>query len=196
MRRLLVLGCALILALDALSGQAQTITLAGPGHQIGIAVGASGASQSTITFNLSSPPPAIGTKVQGVVNPGAGASIPIEIAYFRRFGGLSYNATITLTAQPTAAYPNGLTSGANVVPWTEFSWTVAGTAKSGSTTVGISPSDGSFPASFPTPTLMSLTCAANRFCYVQADYTFFYNNSAVYAAGTYSGTMTYTVTAN
>jgi len=74
---------------------------------------------------------------------------------------------------------------------------VANQTSSGSTTVLTAPSAGSFPAgaAFTTPTLMSLQCARNAFCYVQANYTFSYNNSAVYAAGTYNGTITYTVTA-
>jgi hypothetical protein len=181
-------GIVLIAALVSLSARAQTITLVTPGHKIGIAVGASGAGVSTVSFTLGSQ--AIGTPI-----PQSGAAIPIEIAYFRRTGGGSYNATITLTASPAAAYPNGLTSGANIVPWSEISWTVANQTSSGSTTVVTAPSAGSFPAAFPTPTLMSLQCARNAFCYVQANYTFSYKNTNVVAAGTYTGVMTYTVTA-
>jgi hypothetical protein len=181
-------GLALIAALLSLSAQAQTITLAAPGHKIGIAVGAAGAGVSTVSFTLGSQ--AIGTPI-----PQAGAAIPIEIVYFRAGGGGSYNATITLTASPAAAYPNGLTSGANIVPWTEFSWKIANQISSGSTTVVLAPSAGSFPAAFPTPTLMSLRCARNRLCYLQADYTFSYKNTNVVAAGSYTGVMTYTVTA-
>ncbi len=181
-------GLIVIGVLLGLPAQAQTITLVGPGHKIGIAVGAVGAGVSTVSFTL-------GSQTVGTPVPQSGAAIPVEIAYFRRGGGGSYNATITLTASPTAAYPNGLTSGTNIVPWTEISWTVANQTTNASTTIITAPGPGSFPATFPTPTLMSLQCARASFCYVQADYTFSYNNSAVYAAGTYTGTITYTVTA-
>lgn len=187
MRRLVVHGCTLIAALLALSAQAQTISLAGPGNELGIAVGAAGAGVSTVSFTLGSQ--AIGTPV-----PQSGAAIPIEVAFRSRAAGAV--RTAQLTASPAAAYPNGLTSGANTVPWTQISWTVANTTTNGFTTTVTAPSASSFPAVFPSAVLISLQCATgNRFCYIQSDYTFSYKNTNVVAAGTYSGTMTYTVSA-
>ncbi|MDH4189931.1 MAG: hypothetical protein OEW21_06980 [Betaproteobacteria bacterium] len=185
--RLLSAGFAVIAALASQPALAQTLALVGAGNQIGLLVGSTGGTVDTVNFNFSSQP--VGTAV-----PQSGAAIPIEIALFSKGGAASAARVVSLTASPAVASASGLTSGANVVPWTEISWTVASIVSSVGTTTVIGPAAGSFPATGPTTTLISLQCTTpSTYCYVHADYTFSYKNTNVVPAGTYTGVIVYTV---
>ncbi|MDM7944627.1 MAG: hypothetical protein QUV35_18555 [Hydrogenophaga sp.] len=101
-------------------------------------------------------------------------------AGFRRNGGGSANATLSV------ASPANLTnSSGDTIPFTEISWTVSAP---GSGVPNVIPA-GTFNGGTQTLT----TFAANT--YIENCHTFRYANSAVRAAGTYNGTVTYTLTA-
>ncbi len=106
------------------------------------------------------------------------------------FGALYQRQT---TAQPASATlqvtsPANLTSaGGDTIPFSEISWTVSGPA--GDANPGAIPA-GSFPAGGGTQTLVTVTQGTLR----DNCHTFTFANSALRAAGTYDGRVTYTLT--
>ena len=100
-------------------------------------------------------------------------------AGFRRNSG-SASATLTVVS------PANLTSaGGDTIPFTQISWTVSAP---GSGAPNVIPA-----GTFNGGTLTLATVPGNT--YLENCHTFSYANSAVRAAGTYNGTVTYTLTA-
>lgn len=101
-------------------------------------------------------------------------------AGFRRANNVNTSATLTV------ASPTNLTNGAgDTIPFSQISWTVAAP---GSVVPNVI-SAGTFNGG----TLTLATVPGNT--YLENCHTFRYANSAVRAAGTYNGTVTYTLTA-
>jgi hypothetical protein len=100
--------------------------------------------------------------------------------YYRTTG------TGTNTATVTASVPTSLTDTAgNTIPFSQISWTSGGNADSGAEP---------FPAGSFTGTSLSVgSIAQNQ--WAESCWTFSYKNTVVPAAGTYTGTVTYTLTA-
>lgn len=101
-------------------------------------------------------------------------------AGFRRNGGGSANATLSV------ASPANLTnSSGDTIPFSEISWSVAAPGSGVPNVIAAGTFNGG--------TLTLATFPANT--YIENCHTFRYANSAVRAAGTYNGTVTYTLTA-
>jgi hypothetical protein len=98
-------------------------------------------------------------------------------AGYRRNSGAA-NATLTV------ASPANLTSGSDTIPFTEISWTVSAP---GSGVPNVIPA-----GTFNGATQTLATVPGNT--YIENCHTYSYANSAVRAAGTYNGTVTYTLT--
>lgn len=100
-------------------------------------------------------------------------------AGFRRNNGGNASATLTV------ASPANLTSaGGDTIPFSQISWTVSAPGSGVPNVI----SAGTFGG-----TLTLATVPGNT--YLENCHTFIYANSAVRAAGTYNGTVTYTLTA-
>lgn len=98
--------------------------------------------------------------------------------YFRQPSTTSTSAVLQVTS------PTNLQSGSNVIPFNQISWT--------STANGNSFAD--IPAgTFVGGTQLLTTIASNT--WEENCHSFFYSNSLVVAAGTYTGRVTYTLTA-
>lgn len=97
-------------------------------------------------------------------------------AGYRRNSG-SANATLSVSS------PTSLTSGTDTIPFTEISWTVSAP---GSGAPNVIPA-GTFNGS----TLTLATVPGNT--YFENCHSYVYANNAVRAAGTYNGTVTYTL---
>ena len=97
-------------------------------------------------------------------------------AGYRRNSG-SANATLTVSS------PANLTSGTDTIPFTEISWTVSAP---GSGAPNVIPA-----GTFNGGTLTLATVPGNT--YFENCHTYVYANNAVRAAGTYNGTVTYTL---
>lgn len=132
---------------------------------ISFRVGSNGATEDLVTFTVAAANVGSGTDV---VRDAGGAAIPVVL--------LSNVGNVTLAA---AGSGTGLTSGANVLPWSEIDAT------------------SSDAANFPAPAVgasVNLTATAgviNR----SANWTYVYDNTNTVAAGTYDGTVTYTASA-
>jgi hypothetical protein len=153
--------------------EASHITINGPPPQLHLAVGSLGTTVDTVAFNVPS-----GSEGSGV--PIAGDQpIVIEVAT-RRGGGSGGGPTnVLLTVNSSAP----LTSGPNTIPLTEISWTSAN---------GII-SSGNFNGT--SNQLLLGFFAPNGTTRREDTLSFFYANSTVPVAGTYSGTVIYTATA-
>jgi len=100
-------------------------------------------------------------------------------AGFRR-NNANANATLSVTSPPNLTNAAG-----DTIPFTEISWTVSAP---GSTAPNVIPA-----GTFNGGTQTLATFPGNT--YLENCHTFRYANSAVRAAGTYNGTVTYTLTA-
>jgi hypothetical protein len=89
------------------------------------------------------------------------------------------SATLSVSAPPSLT-----TTGGDSIPFSEISWSVAAP---GSPTPNVIPA-----GSFNSPQQTLATVTANT--YIENCHTFTYANSAVQAAGTYNGRVTYTLT--
>lgn len=133
---------------------------------INFRVGTTGATVDTVEFTVAAANVGNTTDVARTNN--GGAAIPVSL--------VSNVGNVSLAS---AGSGTGLTSGANVLAWTEIDAT------------------SSDAANFPVPAVgssVNLTATAgiiNR----TANWTYVYDNSATVAAGTYSGTVTYTASA-
>jgi hypothetical protein len=95
-------------------------------------------------------------------------------------------ATNATTAVLQVTTPAGLTSGANIIPFSQISWTSTSIGNNGAADIPA----GSFVSG---GTRFLRNFAANS--YVENCHTFSYANTALVAAGTYDGIATYTLTA-
>jgi len=164
----LVLAGAIVIPL----AQAQQITITGPPPQLHLAVGTLGTAVDTVTFTLPANLVGNGTSIAG------SQTVLIQVAA-RRTAGTGGPTTVLLLAN--SATP--LTSGANTIPMTEISWTSAN---------GIIPA-GTFNGT-ATQQLFSFF-APNGTTRQEDTHTFFYANTRVYPAGTYTSRVTYTAVA-
>ncbi|GAA6142153.1 hypothetical protein NBRC116584_19710 [Hydrogenophaga sp. 5NK40-0174] len=110
--------------------------------------------------------------------PDPSSQVLIGASYRRRFGFEPAEATLRVTA------PAFLVNGAgDTIPINEISWTVSAPG---------SGSPGIIPAGTFTPGTQTLTTVrANR--YIENCHSFHFANSALRAAGTYTGQVTYTI---
>lgn len=157
-----------------------------------------GTPQGNPTVNVVSvsvPTVQVGTGVaqQMASNTGATASFydnfvfcnagQLYVGGFYRFNNNSAGTGATLTANSSTALSNG-TGG--TIPFTQISWVSSGNG------------DGSNPQPFPSGTFTGGTQtigAIARNQWAESCMTFSYLNVGVRAAGTYTGTVTYTLTA-
>jgi hypothetical protein len=165
---LLALGIAIAIPL----AQAQQISITGPPPQLQLAVGALGTTVDTVTFTV--PPNSVGSGTSVV----GSQTVLIQVAA-RRSGSSGGPTTVLLIANSSRP----LTSGANTIPMTEISWTSAN---------GIIP-PGTFNGT-ATQQLFSFF-APNGTTRQEDTHTFFYANTSIHPAGTYTTTVTYTAVA-
>lgn len=179
------------------SAQAWVLNIT-PGIQaVYLAVGnatSNGANATINLVNVTVSPAALATgAVQPMTSNSTQANSPLDNftvctpsagqVYVGGFYRLPGAAATTAVLQVTT--PTGLTSGANVIPFNQISWT--------STALGNAAADipaGTFVSG---GTLFLRNFAANT--YVENCHTFRYANTNVVAAGTYNGQATYTLTA-
>ena len=179
------------------SAQAWVLSIT-PGTQaVYLAVGnatSNGANATINLVNVTVSPAALATgAVQPMTSNSTQANSPLDNftvctpsagqVYVGGFYRLPGAAATTAVLQVTT--PTGLTSGANVIPFNQISWT--------STALGNAAADipaGTFVSG---GTLFLRNFAANT--YVENCHTFRYANTNVVAAGTYNGQATYTLTA-
>ncbi len=110
------------------------------------------------------------------------AQIYFGALYQRRLNSESATATLQVTS------PANLTSaGGDTIPFSEISWTVSGPA--GDANPGAIPA-GSFPPGGGTQTLVTVTQGTLR----DNCHTYSFANTSPRAAGTYNGSVTYTLT--
>jgi hypothetical protein len=133
---------------------------------ISFRVGTTGATEDLVEFTVAAANVGSGTDVART-NAG-GAAVPVQL--------ISNVGNVTLAS---AGSGTGLTSGANVLPWTEIDGT------------------SSDAANLPVPAVGSsvLLTAASGVINRTANWTFTYDNTNTIAAGTYDGTVTYTASA-
>ena len=112
--------------------------------------------------------------------PTPASQIMVGASYRRRNSGDGpASATLRVTSPASLVNANG-----DTIPFSQISWTVSA---AGSSVPGVIPA-GSFNGATQTLT----TVPANR--YIENCHSFVYANSAVRAAGTYTGQVTYTLT--
>jgi hypothetical protein len=106
----------------------------------------------------------------------------LYVGGFYRFNNNTAGAGATLTANSATAMTN---SSGDTIPFTQISWVSSGNGESGAQP---------FPSGTFTGGTQSIgTIARNQ--WAESCMTFSYSNSSIRAAGTYSGTVTYTLTA-
>ena len=171
-RPLTVVLLAFALAVAIPLAQAQQISITGPPPQLHLAVGTLGATVDTVTFTV--PPTSVGsgTSIAG------SQTVLIQVAA-RRSGGSGGPTTVVLIADSSRP----LMSGANSIPITEIGWTSAS---------GIIPS-GNFNGTAAQQIFSFF--APNGTTSEEDTHTFFYANTSVHPAGTYTTTVTYTAIA-
>jgi hypothetical protein len=172
LRLLTISLIALAVAMGMPLAHASHISITGPPPQLHLAVGTLGATVDTVTFTVPANLVGTGTSIAG------SQAVLIEVAA-RRSGGSGGPTTVLLIANSSTP----LTSGTNTIPMTEISWT------SGN---GIIPA-GTFNGT-GTQQLFSFF-APNGTTRQEDTHTFFYGNSNIYPAGTYTTTVTYTAVA-
>lgn len=163
---------ALVAAIAIPLAHASHISITGPPPQLHLAVGTLGTTVDTVTFTVPGNLVGSGTSIAG------SQTVLIEVAA-RRSGGTGGPTTVLLIANSSRP----LTSGTNSIPMTQVSWTSAN---------GIIPA-GTFNG----------TAAQQIFSFFapsgttrQEDtHSFFYANTNVHPAGTYTATVTYTAVA-
>lgn len=189
-----LVGAALLLW--ALSAQAWVLTITAGTRAVYLAVGNATTNANNATVNLVTvtvPATAVGNSVaQPMTSNSTQANSPYDNyavcqptlgqvyigGYLRQPAGSAVNAVLQVTT------PTNLTSGADTIPFTQISWT--------STALGNAAAD--IPAgTFTGSTQFLRNIAANT--YVENCHTFSYANTAVRAAGTYTGRATYTMVA-
>lgn len=153
--------------------QASHISLTGPPPQLHLAVGTLGPAVDTVTFTVPAGGAGSGVPIAG------SQTVVIEVAVRRGGGPGGGPTTVLLTADSSSP----LTSGPFSIPLTDISWSSSG---------GVIPS-GTFDGS--ANQLLLSFFAPNGNTRREDTHTFFYANSTVYAAGTYTGTVVYTATA-
>jgi len=137
------------------------------------------ASLGTGTLTMSTDSTVVNSPYDGYAFcPSATPQTYVYVGGFYRTPGAASNATLTVTS------PASLVSGANTLPFNQISWVSGG---NGDATATI-PS-GTF-AGGSTQTILSVT----RNTWFESCLQFQYANSAVFPAGTYSNTVTYTLT--
>ena len=170
--RTICLFLVLATALGIPLAQASHVSISGPPPQLHLAVGTLGATVDTVTFTVPGNLVGTGTSIAG------SQTVLIEVAT-RRSGGTGGPTTVLLVANSSTP----LASGTNIIPMTEISWTSAN---------GIIP-PGTFNGT-ATQQLFSFF-APNGVTRQEDTHTFFYANSRIYPAGTYTTTVTYTAVA-
>jgi hypothetical protein len=171
-RSLAIVVLVFALAVGMPLAQAQQISITGPPPQLHLAVGTLGTTVDTVTFTVPANLVGSGASVAG------NQTVLIQVAT-RRSGGAGGPTTVLLVADSSRP----LMSGANRIPMTEVSWTSAN---------GIIPA-GSFNGT-ATQQLFSFF-APNGTTSEEDTHTFFYANTSIYPAGTYTTTVTYTAVA-
>jgi hypothetical protein len=189
-----VLSAALLTA--GVSAQAWVLTIAAGSRVVYLAVGNASTNANNATVNLVSvsvPAAAVGNSTpQPMTSNSTQANSPLDNfavcqpalgqvyigGYLRQPAGSAINAVMQVTT------PANLTSGADAIPFNQISWT--------STALGNTTAD--IPAgTFTGATQFLRNIAANT--YVENCHTFRYANTALRAAGTYTGRATYTLVA-
>jgi hypothetical protein len=164
---------------------ALTVVIADNAPEIALRVGAPGGAISLVTFNVAAATAGTGAVVSGTTNAAAGS------AQAPNFGGAcaANNVRIWARARSTAGFTRtatltvnssgGISSGANTIPFTDFSWVSSG---------GTEIPSGSFTGS-PTQPLLSFQTSRE----VSVCKLFQFANATIYPAGTYNGQITYTL---
>jgi hypothetical protein len=189
-----IFGIALLLA--GLAAQAWVITITAGTRAVYLAVGNATTNANNATVNLVStsvPANALGNSVaQAMTSNSTQANSPLDNftvcqptlgqVYIGGYMRQPTGSVVTAVLQVTT--PINLTSGADAIPFSQISWT--------STALGNTAAD--IPAgTFTGSTQFLRNIAANT--YVENCHTFRYANTAIRAAGTYTGRATYTMVA-
>jgi hypothetical protein len=176
---------AATMALAAFPVSALTVVIGDAAPQIALRVGAIGNTISQVSFSVVAASAGTGAPVSGTTNAAAGS------AQAPNFGAAcpANNVILWARARSTAAAPRtasltvnssgGVTSGANVIPFTDFSWITSGGAELAS---------GSFTGSTSQPLFSVATSSEIRVCLL-----FQFANSTIYPPGTYTGQLTYSL---
>lgn len=144
---------------------AVTIVIAAGAPRLRLRVGAAGATVSTVAFNVTAANVGTGVAVNGTPN------ITI-IAEARALAATPRTATLTVNSSVPLA------SGGNTLPTTAISWTT---------------NDATFPAGSFSAALAQPLTSFNSSRRRTTTHTFRYANVAVVPAGTYVGTVTYSL---
>lgn len=183
--RLVVATSAAALTLAVLPATAITVVIGDAAPQIALRVGATGNRISQVSFNVVAASAGTGAPVSGTTNAAAGS------AQAPNFGVAcpANNVMLWARARSTAAAPRtasltvnssgGVASGANMIPFTDFSWITSG---------GTELASGAFTGSTSQPLLSVSTSSEIRVCLL-----FQFANATIYPPGTYSGQLTYSL---
>jgi hypothetical protein len=158
--------CAAACVAAPLAASALNFAINPPPSEVGLQVDAAGAGVTTVGFAITA-----ANAGNGVAIAGAPANIWVA-AWARQAGCAVKNATLTVTT------PANLVSGGNTIPFNTISWTT--------TDADIAAGTYAAPGTITLATFQNCRLVANQ-------HTFSFDNVNTYAAGTYNGTATYTV---
>lgn len=171
--------------LATLPAHALTVAITNNAAQIALRVGARGGTISVVNFAVAAATAGTGTPVIGTTAASAGS------AQAPNFGTAcaANNVRIWARARSTAAAPRtatltvnssgGIVSGANTIPYTDFSWTTSG---------GTEIPSGSFTGASSQPLLTFGTSNEVSVCL-----QFRFGNTTIYPPGTYTGQLVYSL---
>ncbi len=186
-RPVLRIAGAAWLACACLPAQALTFVIPNGTAQIYLRIGQTGGTTNTVAFAVTGANAGTGTPIAGTVVAAAGAFSAAQTPNFPACA--ANNVRIVARARSTLAAPRtatlsvnstgGLVSGANTIPFTQFDWT---------SDDATSLPAGAFAGVAAQPLVSFVTSRE-----VGACHQFRYLNTQVYPAGTYTGTLVYTL---
>lgn len=178
-------GLAALLLLAAGPAAALTVTIGNAAPQIALRVGATGGTISVVNFVVPAATAGTGTPVLGTTNAAAGSTQGANFStacaansvriWARARSQLPNPRTATLTVNSSG----GIVSGANTIPYTDFSWTTSGGAEIPS---------GAFTGATSQPLLSFGTSREVSVCL-----QFVFANTTIYPPGTYTGQLVYSL---
>ena len=181
--RAALLATAALLA--PVPASALTVVVADNAPEIALRVGATGATISVVNFAVAAATAGTGTAVLGTTVAASGS------AQAPNFGTAcaANNVRIWARARSTAASPRtatltvnstgGIASGANTIPFTDFSWVSSG---------GVEIPSGAFTGAASQPLLSFATSREISVCL-----RFQFANTTIYPPGTYTGQLVYSL---
>lgn len=178
-------GLAAVMSLIAFPAEALTVNINNGGPQISLRVGATGGTISVVNFAVPAATAGTGTPVLGTTNAAAGStqganfSTACPANSVRIWARARSQAASPRTATLTVNSSGGIVSGANTIPYTDFSWTTSG---------GSEIPSGAFSGAASQPLLTFATSREVSVCL-----QFEFANTTIYPPGTYTGQLVYSL---